>query len=226
MTDLPILFTPAMIRALRDGRKTMTRRIIKPQPLYLSGRNKRIYADADYRKSWREGCDDDLRFTPGDRLWVRESHYLTDDGHDEYAVYAADESVVLEHLAAIDRLPKDFPQDVKTQARKLRPSIHMPRWASRFTLIVESVRVERLQDVSEASAIAEGITRSPHGNGDQWMDYPEGSSADGWLDPRQSFRTLWESINGPDAWSSNPWVAAIGFRVVAANIDAIGKAAP
>jgi hypothetical protein len=224
MSDHPIIFSAPMIRALLEGRKTQTRRILKPQPLYRTDRNKRIYADGDYRKSWREGFDDDLRFAAGDRLWARESfadlcdtgigHRPTPTSPIQRAAYMADTSPGSHD----DQARKDY-------GIKWKPSIHMPRWASRLTLIVESVKVERLQEISEEDAIAEGIRRSPHGNGDQWMDYPEGSSAAGWLDPIISFQTLWESINGFGSWDHNPFVAAISFRVVNANIDTLAQAA-
>jgi hypothetical protein len=97
----------------------------------------------------------------------------------------------------------------------------MPRWASRITLIVTDVRVQRLQDISEADAIAEGIKKLPGGNEDQWMDYPEGSSAAGWLQPVNSFDSLWESINGPGSWTENPFVYAVSFIVHKSNIDAL-----
>jgi len=94
-----------------------------------------------------------------------------------------------------------------------RPSIYMPRWASRLTLLVTDVRVQRLQDISEADAIAEGII--PTANS-QTIDCATERPSDG-------FRALWNSIHGPEAWDANPWVAAISFDVVRANIDEDGK---
>ena len=88
-----------------------------------------------------------------------------------------------------------------------RPSIHMPRWASRITLEIVSVRVERLQDISEADAIAEGTERLPHAG---WKDY--GDSTDWCTDPISSYRTLWESINGFQSSKDNPWVCVVEFK--------------
>ena len=90
----------------------------------------------------------------------------------------------------------------------------MPRWASRLTLIVTDVRVQRLQEISEDDARAEGVT--PHGGG--WTGY--GRDADLWLsNAKDGFRSLWNSIHGPGAWDANPWVAAISFETRRYNID-------
>lgn len=120
---------------------------------------------------------------------------------------------------------------------KLRPSIFMPRWASRLTLIVESIKIERLQDISEDDAEAEGCQFDLW---DQALAVRDYSSPDGWFccwpllegEPgyvpveriwRESYRTLWNSIHGPKAWDANPWVTAVTFRVVAQNIDRIAQ---
>lgn len=221
MKERPILFSASMVRALLDGSKKQTRRVVKPQ----------FAADAipvempatDPAGGWvvpgHSGvwwCDaaanpDDVRRCPygqpGDRLWVREAHYLTDDGDTEYAVYAADDLATYQHLRSIDALPSDFPADVKAQHRRLRPSIHMPRWASRITLEITSVRVERLQDISEADALAEGIVRQPDG-GYGLAD----TTHYHFTDPRQSYFSLWEAINGAGSVEANPWAWAVSFR--------------
>jgi hypothetical protein len=174
-----------MIGALLDGRKTMTRRVLKPQPA-SSG----VFARLEDAKRA-------LRWMEGDRLWVREAHAISANpdrppayraGHDE--ARAAGPYV-----------------DVKW-----RPSIHMPRWASRLTLIVESVKVERLQDISLQDVRREGCEVRQF-----WLF---GADAE----ERQRigagvFRALWESINGSDSWAGNPWVAAISFHVASANIE-------
>ncbi len=109
---------------------------------------------------------------------------------------------------------------------KYKPSIHMPRWASRLTLIVESVKIERLQDISEEDARAEGIEWSdsldPHGPC-KWRVYGEPST--GTSCPIYSFQSLWKYLHGPDAWDQNPDVVVIGFGVVKSNIDEIKEAA-
>jgi hypothetical protein len=222
MTDRPIIFSAPMVRALLAGRKTMTRRVIKPQPFEHPGMNCRRLTFFNKRGDERGDASPDgpyggaymfADYHIGDRLWVREAHYLTDDGHNEYAVCAVDENDVREHLAKIDRLPLNFPESTKALHRKLRPSIHMPRWASRLTLIVEGVKVERLQDISEDDAEKEGCRGCLGPN----PDFP-----DEWdPSPAEEFRDLWNSINGPESWAANPWVAAIRFRVIKANIDTV-----
>jgi hypothetical protein len=211
MTDRPILFSAPMIRALLDGRKTQTRRVLKPQaadwaeavefaPYKGFGAPGGLIQRTmdDYRQ---QGCGK-ARFVVGDRLWVKET-WAKDDLIDTGARYYATDNI--------------------SELRKKRPSIFMPRWASRLTIILTDVRVERLQAISEVDAMAEGIARNPHGNWDQWLDYPEGSSAAGWTDPRESYRSLWNSINGHGAWEANPWVNAISFDVVHANIDKVSS---
>lgn len=108
---------------------------------------------------------------------------------------------------------------VKDYGLRIRPSIHMPRWASRLTLTVTDVRVERLQDISEADAIAEGcpVSTMPGTIGHPLC--PVGFNEMG--TPIYWFRELWNSINGPDAWDANPWVVALTFDVARRNIDAV-----
>jgi hypothetical protein len=94
-----------------------------------------------------------------------------------------------------------------------RPSIHMPRWASRLTLDVSAVRVQRLQEISSADAIAEGIP-APANSSTIDCETP---------DPRDAFRSLWESIHGKGAWEANPWIAAVSFSVHQINVDQLLK---
>ena len=208
--DRPILFSAPMVRALLDGRKTQTRRVLTPQPYPFT---------CEGRSNWNaSGCvggristsDEDLlslhRWRQGDLLWVKEAHYLTDDGDEEFAVYAADEDATRQHLAEIDSLPASFPAEVKRRHRRLRPSIHMPRWASRLTLLVTDVRVERLDDISDEDAKAEGVEPIiDHGVGNTHLH----------ITP---FFRLWDRLHGPLASLFNPWVAAVTFQVVNANI--------
>lgn len=137
-----------------------------------------------------------LLYAPGDRLWVREA--FTRDGLVSGCAYRATD-IVPAHIGKVRWIP----------------SIHMPRNFSRLTLIVESVKVERLQDISEEDAIAEGCTgfvgRSP-----RYAHVP----------PTQEFRDLWNSVHGPGSWDANPWVAAISFSVIRENIDVIHNAMP
>lgn len=176
MRERPILFSAPMIRALLAGTKTQTRRVVKPRPDWLP---EVCSTRLDGPFVWPVGslgqqCGAPLTKlpygVPGDLLWVREAHYLTDDGDHERAVYAGDEEAARQHLAAIERLERTHPSTVWAAHKKLRPSIHMPRWASRITLRITDVRVERLQDISEADAIAEGLYKSlPDDEDREWF---------------------------------------------------------
>jgi hypothetical protein len=210
MVDRPILFSGPMVRALLDGRKTQTRRVAK-----LNGRTPTFGGpkgqtsdpncwgweqdDAEWILLQKDKPSDvgylDLATTyqPGDRLWVREA--FTYDHVTLEPVYRAD---AREDGVAVGGW---------------RPSIHMPRDASRLTLIVEDVRVERLQAISEADATAEGLLQAYGG----WVADSDGRCFG--KDPQNAFRALWESINGAESWAANPWVVAVSFRVVRANID-------
>ena len=210
MTDRPIIFSAPMVRALLDNRKSQTRRILKPQPPeWVSA----VCHDAG--REWigsGDGHGTILRspFAPGDRLWVREAHYLTDDGDEERVVYAEDQGAVAAHLAGVTNMQRQYNlSDAWAKPHlQLRSSIHMPRWASRLTLIVTDVRVQRLQEISEADAIAEGFR--PYANSLTIdCDTPP---------PSGDFRSLWNSIHGPDAWGANPWVVALTFAVHHCNI--------
>lgn len=199
MTDRPILFSAPMVRALLEGRKTQTRRILPPA---AQSRYRETPAGVDVDcgfMGWQpaETVLSEARwvsakgalppYAPGDRLWVREAFSYADH-LPETVWYWADGKV-----AAFD-------------CCRPKPSIHMPRWASRLTLVVTDVRVQRLQDISRDDCIAEGAP-----------------PPDGAYSMRDSFRMLWEGINGAGSWDANPWVAAISFVVHRANIDALPR---
>ena len=238
MADHPIIFSGSMVRALLDGRKTQTRRVLKPQPF-------RTYAGwgcVDHLGSpqaWLPSLPGLVKFRRGDRLYVREA-CATWEGRKQTAEYRADRT---------EDEWADIAFDAKNGAEwKLRSPIHMPRWASRLTLIVSEVRVKRLQEISEADAVAEGVVWQEPTDDDrawakQYADENGGSpDIDGvWIAPgtRQgwgatpeirdlpqwgptaafAFRSLWNSLHGPEAWDANPWVAAISFTVHRCNID-------
>lgn len=232
--ERPILFSGPMVRALLDGRKTQTRRVVKLNPpadahevFFWSGEGLRRagWSNVSEPGLWarRNGRDGYIRHVghcpygvPGDRLWVKETHYLTDNGDEEFAVYAADESEVgrhLEHVASLERAHRDIDW---SRHRKLRPSIHMPRWASRLTLSITDVRVERLQDISEEDCLSEGLERLPpdlHARAWRGAGQPRMPG----LIPHYiaAYRDIWNQINGPDSWDANPWVWAITFDVEA-----------
>jgi hypothetical protein len=153
---------------------------------------------------------------PGDRLWVRESWFQrgkwlpqdTPNADADDVSWCGSQEIA--YAANVKRPGHDW---------RSRPSIHMPRWASRITLEITGVRVERLQDISEADAWAEGCQRGElddygrpfpadvdHGNG----------CTEGWDCAKDWYADLWESINGPASWDANPWVWAVEFKRVTA----------
>ncbi len=217
MKERPILFNGEMVRALLDGRKTQTRRVIKPQPLGYTGR-KFIVPD-DSHKAWHDS-DDFLGFCPygqpGGRLWVRESTEEDCIGSASISRYCADGAPVL--YSGCDDPEFNGSWALWDYPRLKRPSIHMPRWASRILLEVTAVGVERLQDISEEDALAEGIdviggaaSTCPYRN------YRIGKPGEMSLhcsSPMRSYMTLWESINGPGSWAANPWVCVVEFHRV------------
>lgn len=223
MADKPILFSAPMVRAILEGRKTQTRRVAKVQ--WLGGANPAFTGWHPERISHLEwglfcnskGAEIKAQYAIGDRLWVREAwrtHATYDDhlpsemGGEEPIRYEVDGYQETRGWRAIDRLGR------------YRHARFMPRWASRITLRITRVRVERLQEISEGDAIAEGIAGNPV---TAWRCYaPEPKNQTHWADPRESFRTIWESIHGPCSWEANPWVAAYTFEPIFQNIDSIG----
>lgn len=210
MKERPILFSAPMVRAILAGTKVQTRRALHPD-LFISssGAVVRMKASAvagvtgiteAHCPYWRE---------PGDRLWVRENGWerpertpkMMREGADTWEPYYYD----------ADGLHYGEVEEFKCWGFKRRPSIHMPRWASRITLEITGVRVERLQEISEADALAEGITK-PVGS-QFWHADLRGSSLPGET-PQWAYRNLWESINGPGSWGANPWVWVLEFRRV------------
>jgi len=203
MKERPILFSAPMVRAILDSTKTQTRRVLRPQPPGSTTDVMTWHHPDDERKgahfwSWgpdpanpgRDYIQPDWAVPcpygePGDRLWVRETFspvpmVWTEGGVDHRSDFA--------YLATGDIIG----------CHKWRPSIHMPRSASRITLEITGVRVERLQDISEADALAEGVSAI--------MDEMRRAT------PRCDFQALWQSINGPDSWAANPWVWVIEFK--------------
>lgn len=163
-------------------------------------------------------------YAVGDRLWVREAWRPTFlPGGVEAIEWRADQAW-LPYDRFVARLP-DYLPDIwrRPSLNRWRPSIHMPRWASRLTLIVTAVKVERLQEISEEDARAEGVLWVP-GHGEITpADLYEGYS--NYLCCRQGFEVLWSSLHGPGAWEANPWVAAISFETHRCNIDQMAEAA-
>lgn len=169
-----------MVRAILEGRKTQTRRIIKNQPVDAGGGSIDHYgpdAMAAIARQCKYG-------QPGDRLWVRETW--------AYAKRSTDSTIF---YRATDKDIKQRALDYSERENRWRPSIHMPKAISRITLEIINVRVERLQDIREADAVAEGIEPS-----------------EGCHIAEEAFMELWQSINGLDSWDANPWVWVIVFK--------------
>ncbi|MGP4843356.1 hypothetical protein ACTXGQ_04425 [Marinobacter sp. 1Y8] len=213
--ERPILFNGEMVRAILEGRKTQTRRTLKEQPPEGCSaiEHPRIFAPLVIRRGEEQpGPDIFGVFTedgewslkspygqPGDRLWVRETwrqfNAVDECGCSETPCPCPKTGCVLYRADGDD-----------SESRWL-PSIHMPRWASRITLEITDVRVERLKDITRAGAKAEGVERHE----DAWTDYLHRTEFHTAGDARSSFCTLWESINGKGSWSENPWVWVIEF---------------
>lgn len=232
MADRPIIFSGPMVQALLAGRKSQTRRVLKPQPV---GRPELHEPMSDEDPYWAVFDADEIAtrvrvpFAVGDRLYVREAHYLSDTGDYEIAVCAEDADAVREHFDLINGIAAqhNLAETWRAPHLKLRPSIHMPRWASRLTLLVTGVQVMRLQDISEADAVSEGITALPNSNGPNFYTreiWRHGGCIASHNTPTAlgCFRGLWEDIHGQEAWGENPWVVAVTFAVHRGNIDVMG----
>jgi hypothetical protein len=244
MRERPILFSAPMVRAILEGRKTQTRRVVKPQPEYdgdyfggfTDSVNKRGAISGGYVLKTKKATTSIASFNlgaysdmspygkPGDRLWVREAFAEEIEFHGSEMPYS-DGRPKLIH-APVDELDEeptwrqchyratDESPDLQCLHKKCeggpcmspwKPSIHMPRWASRITLEITDVRVERLQDISCNDLLAEGSPVCIREYSDRTI---------GCVGAREWYRTLWDSINGEGAWDKNPWVWAVSFRRV------------
>jgi hypothetical protein len=217
MTERPILFSAPMVRALLDGTKTQTRRALKRQPWASCSIEDGNEGESPFVYSALHGAgpghDVDESRTPcvcpygqpGDRLWVREAWART------YVAQAGQEWIVYRE------------GDSRTDyGGPWKPSIHMPRAASRILLEVTGVRIERLQDISEADAYAEGVEPEivpvccgePHREDHGVLGVETYCCGSPIEDEKAvpAYRTLWESINGAGSWDVNPWVWVVEFR--------------
>ncbi|ASP90756.1 hypothetical protein [Sinorhizobium meliloti] len=212
MTDRPILFSGPMVRALLAGRKTQTRRLCKDQPppgVTIIRKTIRPFGGEPYHAFERRtkfgnfGGEVPVKISRGDRLWVRETWQGLSFG---------DCQPTKSSLCEVRYAATDPCADLDGEARGYpwRPSIFMPRWASRLTLIVTDVRLERLQDISIGDALAEG-----------WPGAVEANK----MPATKWYRHLWDEINSAGAWHANPWIAAYTFTVIKENIDQIEREA-
>lgn len=213
MKEHPILFNTEMVKAILEGRKTQTRRIVKPQP---EGATLKSHLDGKWLTKKFNGLvlpqiEDLPMHNPfgqvGDRLWVRETFtqgygmtLLESEGDDKNAVsiiYKADGKEIYKDCS--EEVAENWGNwENDSDDAVWKPSIHMPRWASRILLEITNIRVERLQDISEDDAIAEGMI------------------ADDDYCAEEYFSKLWNEINGWDekGWNANPWVWVIEFKVI------------
>jgi hypothetical protein len=235
MRERGILFSAPMVRAILEGRKTQTRRVVpRATGAFWDHPGWTPTVMRDGTILWRARAPEHAFAmplkcpygAPGDRLWVRET----------WGAVSPDEisrplrECTIEYRADLppgctDR-PGKWPAEhsADPECPKWRPSLHMPRWASRLTLEVTSVRVERLQDITEEGARAEGVEQFGSGDCDECSDFSCAACADTEADypgvrggNQLLFAELWDRINGKRApWASNPWVWVVSFERVAA----------
>lgn len=238
MKERGILYSAAMVRALLAGRKTQTRRLVKPQPY------EHLRRDLSAELIWRPRRGQSLRYSsehamlaamlpncpygqPGDRLWVRET-WMPDPPRDGTwpstsfdGCKPRDMSLIPERFHA----PAFCIYRATWEGHALHgwtPAIHMFRWASRMVHELTLVRCERLQEISEADAIAEGLAVRSGVDAFNAQGLPEyglpewakGTSDETrWnVSAVQAYRSIWSEINGPDSWDANPWVWALSFK--------------
>lgn len=227
-TARPILFKHEMVRAILEDRKTQTRRVVKPLPgagwrtetatgdtlrlgMITSPHPKKGKFGLFMRREIHPGSGEyehDLvpcpYGAPGDLLWCRETHYVPGGFLDEELIDEIRQGIsTTADLGVTYRA--DTPSLVPFDGG-WAPSIHMPRWASRLTLEISNVRVERLQDISEADAVAEGVE-------------PEFLDGEIYATAKDAFSTLWESINGPGSWALDLLVWVVEFTAHEVNVD-------
>lgn len=238
MKERPILFSAPMVRAILAGDKTQTRRIIKnkiyvngfhfdgrdilchidnlpPSAMLMDARRGKYHYTASNLEGWEAECP---HGQPGDRLWVRETWQGPLFDYDDMDAYQRDNEAFetpayCQYRADGGPTPEYLDPNDEMQC-KWRPSIHMPRWASRITLEITGVRVERLQDISEQDAIAEGARSLPLEMFKCEKNLPARWNDDDLDSARFEFAALWQSINGTSSWDANPWVWVVEFKQI------------
>jgi hypothetical protein len=223
MSERPILFSGEMVRAILEGRKTQTRRVMKVQPWpdatvkvgpyhphWIDRNGESQPGPATFGAVWDHqdivnGGDAGLRCPygqPGDLLWVRETW-----GHTGTGVWSVGQVYYAQDGGIIYRA------DHPNAAGSWFSPLHMPRWASRITLRITDIRVERLQDITEDDAIAEGVALERYVPVSDSAGKHSSGEAES-TDPVEEYRDLWNKIKGPGAWEANPWVWVVAFERV------------
>lgn len=211
MRERPIPMTPENAQKCHDGTKTQTRRIVRV-PAWASDDDMpklAIQRPATGIAYYVDGIPVKRLTCPygvvGDRLWVREPW-----------AWPGEEEHLYKGNSSDARLVDEWKKDQNNCQVKWTPSIHMPRFACRTVLEITDVRVERLQDIGEEDAKAEGVTRIDHGREYYFSAMRDEPDHRNWVDPTDAYKELWESINGAGSWAQNPWVWVISFRKVGA----------
>lgn len=213
--ERPIIFSSEMVSAILEGRKTQTRRVIKPQPASQIFLKYGCWASA-----WVEGEYICPYGTIGERLWVRETwaqiYKHPDCVGDEPCDFKKCRGCYIEYKADTNNpCPGEWDIDAAREDEDVprwQPSIHMPRWASRITLEIVNLRVERLQEITEKDAIEEGIRLFNLGDFNGYASNPQNKSFYGYA--KEAFKNLWNSIyvKRGFGWDTNPWVWVIEFK--------------
>lgn len=226
MKERPILFNSAMVRAINEDRKTKTRRIVKPQPYrllvddFLTSEKTTTKVGEHFETYGLPACP---YGQPGDHLWLREEHYRighwepvsgvkTKGGRQKWKFVADSDAIQYSDAPSVMYRSSRDTKHPEVSCWHKRLARFMPRKLSRITLEIVSVRLERLQDITEADAKAEGAAPYP------FMDRmynPNTRKMD--IDPnfhRPRFKTLWQSINGDESWDANPFVWVIDFKSI------------
>jgi hypothetical protein len=189
--ERPILFSGPMIRAILEGRKTKARRVVKPQPPENGKPVAFWYGWPGVAPCGERNNTLTSPWRPGDRLWVKEA----------WQAWAEFDEVDADGIPADARTRLNYPADGNLWDARKRHSRFMPRWASRITLEITDVRVERVQEISDSDCETEGLEPTPG-----HLQFAH----------RHAFMTLWDRINGPRGygWDANPWVWVLTFRRV------------
>ncbi|EDY8451024.1 hypothetical protein GQP35_004015 [Salmonella enterica subsp. enterica] len=210
MNERGMIFNGEMVRAILEGRKTQTRRPVKPQPELtersgFSWNGVVFGSGSDDRETNRNFAHVKCPFgKPGDRIWVRETWAEAGASAPDLKLYRANYPA---------HVPTHYENVPPAEDVRWTPSIHMPRWASRITLEIIDVRVERLHSISERDALREGLFQLPASGryclqpGMQYFGMASHNA-------KEVYSWLWASIYGEESWAANPWVWVIEFKRV------------